>query len=537
MKVNRRDALKLGVLSGAAVVLPMERVVRARMALANRLPESMLPAPFTVPYAAPPVIDLTDPSVPTLGGSPYQRIEMTQFNTEIIPGLQTPVWGYNGAVPGPTIYARRGVPVVVRQVNNLPDTHPQLGYRPWTSVHLHGSPTLPQYDGYASDITGPQQYKDYHWPNTQEARTMWYHDHGVHRTASNVYMGLVAQYHLFDSAERALPLPKGTDFEGKSYDQPLTIQDAMFGTDGSLIYNDRDESGFFGDVILVNGRPWPVMRVERRKYRFRILNASVSRGYRLELNTKQPFTVIGTDGGLMPHPQQVQSFRHGMGERYEVVIDFADNEIGQRVVLRNLSLKNNVGFSTTRNVMAFDVVSESTESSNNAVPDVLNDNMNVMGLLEDDATAERNIRFKRANGHWTINGKTWADVEDSGFRQTIAKPGLGDTEIWNLRNPSGGWFHPVHIHLVDFRIISRNDRPPEPYEQGPKDVAYVGEEERVRVIMRFGPHPGRYMLHCHNLVHEDHDMMHQFWVQGPDGEQGDDPIWADPPKDFPELDP
>ncbi len=387
MELNRRDALKLGVLSGAAVVLPVERAVRARMALANRLPASLLPAPFTVPYAAPPVIDLTNPAVPMVGGSPYQRIEMTQFNTEIIPGLQTPVWGYNGSVPGPTIYARRGVPVVVRQVNNLPDTHPQLGYRPWTSVHLHGSPTLPQYDGYASDITGPQQYKDYHWPNTQEARTMWYHDHGVHRTASNVYMGLVAQYHLFDPAERALPLPKGTDFEGKSYDQPLTIQDAMFASDGSLIYNDRDESGLYGDVILVNGRPWPVMRVERRKYRFRILNASVSRGYRLALNTGQPFTVIGTDGGLMPHPQQVQSFRHGMGERYEVVIDFAENEIGQRVVLRNLSLKNNVGFSTTRSVMAFDVVSESTDSSNNAVPDVLNDNMNVMGLLEEDATS------------------------------------------------------------------------------------------------------------------------------------------------------
>ena len=122
--------------------------------------------------------------------------------------------------------------------------------------------------------------------------------------------------------------------------------------------------------------------------------------------------------------------------------------------------------------------------------------------------------------------QTWEDVVDSDYELTVANPAYGDVEIWELENQSGGWFHPVHIHLVDFKVLDRNGRPPEPYEQGPKDVVYVGENEKVRVIMRFENQRGKYMMHCHNLVHEDHDMMVQFEV----GDGGDDPIHADPCK-------
>ena len=108
----------------------------------------------------------------------------------------------------------------------------------------------------------------------------------------------------------SLPIPQG------EFDVPLMVKDAMFTNDGDLLFDDNDESGLYGDVILVNGRPWPVMRVKRRKYRFRILNASVSRSYEWALDTGEPLTVIATDGGLMPAPQPVASFRHGMAERY-----------------------------------------------------------------------------------------------------------------------------------------------------------------------------------------------------------------------------
>ena len=174
--------------------------------------------------------------------------------------------------------------------------------------------------------------------------------------------------------------------------------------------------------------------------------------------------------------------------------------------------------------MAFDVASKSTSSANNAVPDVLNPNMAVMGLTEDMAVVNRRLVLERQNGEWTINGHTWRDVIDSGFTFTLANPALNSVEVWEIANLSGGWFHPFHIHLIDFRVLSRNGGPPMPHELGPKDVVYVGPNETVRVAARFGPQKGRYMMHCHNLVHEDHDMMGQFEV----GTEGDDPILADP---------
>jgi spore coat protein A, manganese oxidase len=449
---------------------------------------------------------------------------MKANEVQILPGEfgKTKVLGYNGVVPGPTIKVWRGRKTVIRYANNLPRVAP-FNYRPWTSVHLHGSASPPQYDGYASDITHPGEYKDYRYPNSQPARTLWYHDHGVHHTAENVYLGLVGQYHILDELERRLPIPKGR------YDVPLTIQDAIFATSGGLIFDDEGHSSIFGDVVLVNGRPWPVMKVERRKYRFRILNASVSRSYRLALDTGDPMTVIATDGGLMPRPVEVDEFRHGMAERYEVVIDFARYKVGERVVLKNLGLKNNADFDSVENVMAFDVSSNATSGKFNAIPEVLDPHNEIMALQEtgDERTAKLDVI--RKDGLWTINGSTWQDVIDSDHRKVVANPDLNEKQVWELENPSGGWNHPLHIHLIDYKILDRNGKPPFPYEVGPKDVAYLGENEKVRIVARFGPHKGRFMVHCHNLTHEDHDMMVQYEV----GAGGDDPISASPPRPLP----
>jgi spore coat protein A len=516
---SRRDLLKLGALGSAALALPLERGVKA--IAPNRLAASRLPQPFTVPFAVPPV------AVPMMRSSTtdYYSMTMRSSRIEILPGIQTQIWGYNGLFGGPTIRNTRGRPAIVRQINNLPARHPRLGYSALTSVHLHGSDSLPQYDGYASDITRPGQYKDYRWPNDQDARTLWYHDHGVHHTAENAYMGLAAMYTLHDKLEQSLPIPHGR------YDVPLMIRDALFDANGELLFYDPEHSGVHGDVILVNGRPWPVMKVERRKYRFRILNASVSRGFRLELSTGEPFVFIGTDGGLMQRPQSAKSFRLGIAERYEVVIDFAKYKIGERVVLNNLGVKNTPNFATTGKVMAFDVSSEPTDLSGNSVPAVLNPAAPSMNLTPAMAKRTRRFEFIREHGEWTINGKTWQDVVDSNFQSVLANPALGDVEIWEFANLSGGWWHPVHVHLIDFKILDRNGSPPFPYEIGGKDVVYVGENETVRMIAKFGPRTGRYMIHCHNLVHEDHDMMGQFRVGPPSNV--DDPIRADPAKFLP----
>jgi spore coat protein A, manganese oxidase len=513
MELRRRELLKLGLFGSAALMLPVERVARTKLAIANRMPASRLPAPFTVPFEVPPVAR----PVRSTADTDIYALTQKQASVEILPGFKTDIWGYDGVTPGPTIVVEQGRKTIVRQVNALPETHPTLGYKPWTATHLHGSASLPQYDGYASDITNPGEFKDYQYPNFQEARALWYHDHGVHFTAPNAYMGLAAMYILHDPHERGLEIPHG------AYDVPLVIKDALFTDKGQLIFDDHGESGLFGDVILVNGRPWPRMPVERRKYRFRMLNASISRSYDIALDTGGPMTVIGSEGGLYPEPQSVTSFRHGMAERYEVVIDFADYDIGQRVVMRNLGLPSNVDFDTTDVIMAFDVVSGASDTTNNSIPAQLSPDNPVMKLQPSEAKAVRQLDFVRKSGHWTVNGLTWDDVVNSGFKDVVANPGVDDVEIWELRNKSGGWFHPIHIHLVDFKILDRDGQAPHPYERGPKDTIYLGESETVRVIARFGPHAGRYMIHCHNLVHEDHDMMVQFEV----GTGGPDPITAD----------
>lgn len=530
MTMTRRQVLLLGGVGalGAAGALSMPRgFVDANSA--SELDDSEMPRPFQVPFTRPPELKPHATGIDPADGAPVNYYRVTEFaaSASILPRLKTPILGYNGIYPGPTISLDRGTKAVLRVRNQLPAQHALDGHSLSTSTHLHGSASLPQYDGYASDVTFPGFYKDYHFPNFQPARTLWYHDHGVHFTSLNAYSGLAAQYHMHDPVERKL-LPQG------AFDVPVTISDAMFAEDGSLGYDDNDHSGLWGDVILVNGRPWPVMKVQKRVYRFRILNASISRSLRPALSTGDPITIVATDGGLMPTARQVSNYRHAGAERYEVLIDFRKYRTGQRIELRNLSNKNNVDYDFTHKIMAFDVVGDAVDTTDptwNRIPTTLVAS-EAMSLTAAQATRTRRFRVKRndATNLWTIGDGTWQDVIASGYRKVVADPALGATEIWEFENGSGGWFHPIHIHLVDFQVLSRNGRPAFPYELGPKDVVYVGEGETVRLLMKFSPHRGKYMIHCHNLPHEDHDMMVQFSVGlAPTDYDVNDPMTAAPP--------
>ena len=558
MALSRRDLIKITVAGGAAMALPFERSAFTSGS-ANRLPTSKMPAKFSLPFVRPPEISpVGTGDISCFDGQmrSYPRYEIGQtFGvSQIMPGYKTPTFGYNGVVPGPTIRVHHDSPIIVNQTNLLhrppaapyqnaamPSKYTADPLQRSTSTHLHGSASLPQYDGYASDITFPGQVKQYFYPNCQEARTLWYHDHGVHHTSQNAYNGLAGMYVLHDPKEQQLGIPQGP------YDVPLVIRDAMFATDGSLVYDDNSESGVYGDVLLVNGVPWPEMVVERRKYRFRFLNASVSRSYNWSLSdgrSNVPMTMIGTDAGLMPKPQVISNFRHGMAERYEVVIDFAKYPDNTLLTLQNASPKNNIEYDGVRQAMRFRVRGDASSTANNSVPAYWQDAVPAAECmtftdagLKAQGVKEREFKFIRTNGHWTINGETWENVIDSGYTHCMAEPEQNAVEIWTLTNSSGGWFHPVHIHLVDFQVLTRNGSASGvlPYERGPKDVVYVGENETVRVAMRFAgpaagegwptPH-GRYMMHCHNLVHEDHDMMMQFSVGDPDHAPEVDPITA-----------
>ncbi|MGY1741922.1 multicopper oxidase family protein [Blastococcus sp. SYSU D01050] len=542
--LSRRDALKVGALGAAALALPL--AVSADAKRASELSENRLPRPFArqTRLVRPPVLGRTgvDPAPTAAEERDVYDVTMRQFGAQLVPGFTTTMWGYQGMFPGPTIRVQRRRRARVRFTNDLPVRHPVFRYEPTTSVHLHGAPSLPQYDGYANDTSRPGQYKDYLYDNQQEARTLWYHDHAVHHTAENVAMGLAGQYHVVDPLEDALGLPQG------DYDVPLIVTDVAFTSRGQLLYDDRSDSGPMGDVLLVNGVPFPAFPVEPRRYRFRLLNASIARGYRFRLSPSAPLTVIGTDGGLVHDPVDAAEIRMGMGERYDVVVDFTPFR-GRRVELRNLGVENSVDYDFTDRVAAFDVLPTATDLRNNGpVPDTLDiPEHALMGLRPEQAVRTRRLAFERGGSEWTINDLTWADVEQSQFRRVIADPALGDVELWEFENGSGGWFHPVHLHLVDFRVLSRNGRPPAAHESaGPKDVVYLGENETIRVLTQFGAPPapppapdepvplppriGRYMLHCHNNTHEDHDMMTQFEV----GTGGPSPFDA-PPQGVPKL--
>lgn len=523
MKITRREAIKLGLLGGGSLLFPMGFPQPAFAQLSPQIPR------FQVPLHIPPVLQPVRSDATT----DYYEMTLQKSQVEILPGLITTIWGYNGITPGPTIRQRGGKrdeggrQSVVRFINQLGKDANQEEIK--ATTHLHGMASLPQYDGHAEDLIPPGYFKDYIYPNDRAA-TIWYHDHAIDQTSRNVYMGLAGMYIVEDQYELDLPLPKG------QYDIPLILQDKRFDVEGSLVFDDRNQRSVYGDVMLVNGVPWPRLEVANRKYRFRILNASASRNYQLVLSQKaesltlgDQLIVIGSDGGLLSEPVAVttpfQHLRIAMAERYDVIIDFSKYPVGTQLFLRNIGFSGSIDSDArSHTLMRFDVVREEPDES--TIPDTLRP---VKPIPVSEAVTTRTFRFERNQGLWKINNKTW------NTNRVDANPGEGDVEIWNLVNPGSGWVHPVHIHLVDLQLLDRNGMPPRPYETGWKDVFHVGEFETVRVIAKFGRRDGDYikgkfMMHCHNLVHEDHSMMTLFEV----GQGGDSPFSA-PAKPLSEM--
>ncbi len=532
---TRRELLQLSALGAVGLAGLSSGVASASSGTGSKLAPQNTPKPFAGVFVRPP--ELKPYATGFDAGGPFEQFALTarlgQLN--ILPGLSTTVAGYNGIFPGPTIRARTGVRSEVRIRNGLPATGGLIFPQAIDlSTHLHGAKSLPQYDGYANDITRPGFVKNYHYPNSEAATTLWYHDHRHLVTAQNVYSGLAAFYPIADPYEQT-QLPQG------EFDVPLMISDALFNADGSLAFTTNDQKGLWGDIIMVNGVPWPTMKVKPRIYRFRVMIASIGRSYRPTLSNGDPVHIVATDGGMVPIVQTVSSWRQSTGERVEILIDFRSFRVGQTVDLRNLSNKNNLDFANTDKIMRFEVVADSGPASTittipatldtGPAPDAAEGCYRPMDLTPAMAVAKRTLRFERQHGQWVINGVTWQDVEASGFTKLFANPQPFTVEQWTFINDSGGWFHPVHVHLVEGKIIARNTNGGKPFawELGPKDVFYAGEGESVTALLQFNTQPGgegKYMIHCHNLTHEDDDMMVQFSAGNP---RDNDPVASDLP--------
>ena len=475
--------------------------------------KARLPRPYQVRLPVPPVKKPTSKA----GGRTTYEIIQRNADVEILPGLRTTIMGYDGIFPGPTIEANRGEHVVVRHRNEL--TVP-------TVVHLHGGNTATDSDGYPVDLLLPKRWnhdhpdhhsgmsgdivqgvREYRYGHDQQAATLWYHDHRMDFTGPQVWRGLAGFHLIRDEVEDRLPLPHG------EREIPLMITDRAFAEDGSLFYpaldpklintpgtTERYASGVLGDVILVNGAPWPELEVDAARYRFRILNSSNARRYQLELDPPpsggRGFTVIGSDGGLLAEPVSTSTITTAAAERHDVIIDFSRYPVGSEI-----TLANRLGSGTTASVMRFRVVRKARDDSR--IPRTLAE-------LEPAATTaavHREWRFTRKSTDgmtmWAINGRFF-DPE-----RMDARPQLGRTEIWRFYTDL---HHPVHVHLSPFRVISRNGHRPEPIEAGWKDTLDLRPTEYADVAVRFTGHRGHYLLHCHNLEHEDMGMMSAFEV-------------------------
>lgn len=489
-----------------------------------------------------PLPAVAQPTSGSAGATASYTIAMREVQQQLHRDLPpTTVWGYGdgptgASFPGPTIEAGVHQPVTIDFVNDLRESDAPgsplrvdhylevAGTEPPPAchihgaqdkakavVHLHGGHVPAAVDGYPEDNYEPGNSLQFVYPNNQPPATIWYHDHALGITRLNVYMGLAGFYLIRDGFEQGLGLPSG------EFEIPLAIQDRSFNPDGTLSYPADIQEVFFGDFVLVNGKVWPYLEVKQGKYRFRMLNGSGSRTYRMTLDrlgvpgdADLPFTQIGTDGGLLPAPLTFDELTLAPAERADVIIDFEALPIGSEVVLTNdapAPFPGAEGIGVIPKVMKF-VVSPGVGHVA-AVPAALRP---VESIPQSASIRTRDFRLRKVDdacgGIWLINDLKWDDITEY--------PQLGTTEIWRFINPSSV-MHPMHMHLVFFQVLDRIPIgggpavPPAANELGWKDTVRADPGMITRVIARFEDYAGKYAYHCHILEHEDHEMMRQFW--------------------------
>ncbi|MGD0212335.1 MAG: multicopper oxidase [Terriglobales bacterium] len=461
---------------------------------------------------------------------PYYRVAMRQFESQVHRDLKpTRFWGYGSTSPGPTFETRSGQGVLVEWVNELPEKHflpidhsihgaeadkPEVR----AVVHLHGAKARPESDGYPEHWYVPGKSAVCHYPNQQDATMLWYHDHALGINRLNVFAGLFGAFFVRDEFEDSLNLPRG------KYEIPLALYDRVFDLDGQLNYpvSGEEKSPWvpevFGDAILVNGKLFPYLEVEPRKYRLRVLNGANGRFFHLTLSKGaepygQTFHQIGTDQGLLLAPVPLKIMSIAPGERADLIIDFSGSA-GANVILKNDNM----------NVMQFRVAAKGMRDES-ALPQTLRPvpkiaessavKTRALTLVEQQDLVQRPVQMLLNNTHWSM--------------PVTENPVLDSVEIWNLINTTDD-AHPIHLHLVKFQILDRRAfdiatywvkgelkyrgpaMPPDPGEAGWKDTVRADPGMVTRIIVRFEGFTGRYVWHCHVLEHEDNEMMRPFDV-------------------------
>ncbi len=407
--------------------------------------------------------------------SPAGLTLTAQPSTIDLGGGTSNAWTYNGSMPGPTIMAHSGDLATIQLVNGLPEE---------TITHWHGMLVDEFNDGHPRFAIVPGGTYTYQFPVQQRAALNWYHPHPHMLTGEQVNLGLAGAFVVRDDEEAALGLPTGP------YEVPLVVRDATLNRSGNLQYKPTS-GGFDGKLPLVNGIRNPFLSVATPLYRFRILNGSNARIYRLTIGNAFPMMLLGNDGGLLETPIMVTQIDVAPAERLDVIVDFSGLTVGDRVMLRDLR----AGW----DLLEFRVATSVTTAG--TVPASLS---TITKLLMADVATTRDFSF---DGMSKINGQSY-DMNRIDFSVPFDQ-----TELWRFHT-NGNAPHPVHVHGASFQVQSRRGGRGMlfPWEAGWKDTVLLEDGESVEVLIRFSAYRGQYLLHCHKLEHEDMGMMANFEV-------------------------
>jgi FtsP/CotA-like multicopper oxidase with cupredoxin domain len=408
--------------------------------------------------------------------------------------VRAPAWMINGSLPSPVIRTRRGDRFRVTMQNQLPQE---------LILHWHGLTPPEASDGHPRFAVPPGGRYDYDFVVPDRAGTYWYHSHAHMRTGEHTYRGIAGLILVQDAEEDALGLPSG------ARELPLILQDRRLDANGVPVYNNTGPAmmaGVMGPEPFVNGVHKPFVDVDAALYRLRLLNGSNARIFRLGRSDDLPFVLMGGDGGLLPQPVTLSSLDLAPAERADLLLDLRGLPVGSRVMLRSLpfSMAGGMGFMGGANLqgqpldlLEFRITREVNDTA--VVPTAL-----PAVALPDPAEAvrERRFVFESFQMNHTINSREFLMTRDD-----VEVP-LGDTEIWHFENASG-MPHPVHLHATHFRVLSRSGGRGQlfPWEAGRKDTVLIHPFETVRVAVQFTAERGLFLLHCHNLDHEDMGMM------------------------------
>ncbi len=426
---------------------------------------------------------------------PGESLIFNSANVEVWPGTTTQILGLNNSYPAPTIRVQKGDNFSVLFENQ---------YTEEATIHWHGLLVPELMDGQPKDAVLPGNSYTYTFPVIQKAGTFFYHSHAHHLTAKHVYKGYAGFFIVDDDDELQYGLPTG------EFDVPLLIQDRHSAYQPQFNYapNMMDRMlGYLGDLPLINGTPEPYFEVQKTLYRFRLLNGSNARVYKIAISDNSPFWVVATDGGLKDEAVQMNNVFLSPGERLDILFDFFPYSIGNSVTLQSQAYSGVGNQGAQMDLIRFDIVGDL--SSGGAVPQ----NLPPINYYDiNNITGIRTFTLSQGmmgSGMHRINGLTY-DIN----RIDEVIP-FNELEEWKFINNTNN-YHPMHVHGVLFQVYSRNGNTNLfPNDKGWKDTVLVNPNETVQVLVKFNDYTGRYLLHCHNLEHEDDGMMLNIQIDAP----------------------